>query len=91
MSFLRLYWCGLFSYSFPPGNLFESFACAYAQDDNSSSNPEGAPSADVLLLGSAPLVGLLLGVELLAGLLRKSAPPTVLMFGGASPTGLLPG
>ena len=56
-----------------------------------SSNPEGAPSAAVLLLGSAPVVGLLLEVGLLAGLLRGGAPPTVLMLGGAPPTGVLPG
>ena len=53
---------------------------------------EGAPSVDVLLLGSAPPVGLLLGGELFAGLLRGwGAPPTDLVLGGAPPTGLLPG
>ena len=53
---------------------------------------EGAPSVDVLLLGSAPPVGLLLGGELSAGLLRGwGAPPTDLVLGGAPPTGLLPG
>ena len=45
----------------------------------------------MLLLGSAPPVGLLLGGELSTDLLRWGAPPTGLVLEGAPPTGLLPG
>ena len=84
-------YCSFFFGSSPPGNLSGFSSYDYERVENSSLHRVCALSVDLLLLGSAPPVGLLLGGKFSADLLRWDAPPTVPVLGGAPPTGLLPG